>query len=223
MDRRMAIDKRRQAEWDEVVRGVLRYKEEGEMKLEHDKKMRNTGSEIIPHPDDIDLDLINRKIVFNGPISAGQKMAQDLVVSRSKLFDELLSPAHFAKAGRQLQRQVAKTKQGLEEGFRLVARRASKVNSWEMATLRERMDFLRKYIWPTLSEKYFLRLSQSELYFKAVFRSWLEIELTEEEKRECLSKSERRLRLRAVTLTLGAAVVPGPHNCFAKPIPEGYP
>jgi hypothetical protein len=45
------------------------------------KRERASGPEIIPHPDDIDIDPRTGAVSFNGPLTLDQKMAQDLVVS----------------------------------------------------------------------------------------------------------------------------------------------
>jgi hypothetical protein len=47
------------------------------------RRKRNavSGPEIISHPDDIDIDPKGRSVIFNGPVTPDQKMAQDLVIS----------------------------------------------------------------------------------------------------------------------------------------------
>jgi hypothetical protein len=45
------------------------------------KRERVSGPEIIPHPDDIEIDPKTGSIVLHGPVTADQKMAQDAMVS----------------------------------------------------------------------------------------------------------------------------------------------
>jgi hypothetical protein len=66
---------------------------------------------------------------------------------------------------------------------RLVEKRASKTNSWDLATLEERMDHLRRCHWPMICAIYDFppEFVQSECYFKSIFHPWLGIEPTEDE------------------------------------------
>ena len=187
MDRRAAIDKRQQIEWENLLKATLEYQVEARRQLVLEKKLRRTGREIIPHPDDIEIDLKNRTINCNGPVTADQKMAQDFLMSNgAPLTRQFLNPSHSVARDRRLLRQARKINRQMEEVSRVVAKRASKINSWERATLEERTEFLRKDFWPTFSEKLPLPLAQSELCFKSAFRSYLKIELTEEEDQELI-------------------------------------
>ena len=80
--KRDAIEDRRRAEQRETAQAVLEYVEEATLELMRRKRERVSGPEIIPHPDDIDVDPKTGSIVFHGPVTADQKMAQDLMVSR---------------------------------------------------------------------------------------------------------------------------------------------
>jgi hypothetical protein len=71
---------------------------------------------------------------------------------------------------------------------RLVMKRASKTNSWDLATVEERMDYLRRCHWPTISRDFPPEFVQSEYCFKSIFRPWLGIEPTEEEEQAFLRK-----------------------------------
>jgi hypothetical protein len=84
-----------------------------------------------------------------GPVTADQKMAQDLMVSTWPAVERALrnSPLFKAKDPSFL-RMYAKHKGEWEMVARLVARRASKVNSWDIAKPEERMDYLRRVHWP---------------------------------------------------------------------------
>ncbi len=63
-----AIEKRRRAELEEMLRTVSEYKEQATIELMRRKRERRSGPEIIPHPDDIDVDPVGA-VVFNGPIT----------------------------------------------------------------------------------------------------------------------------------------------------------
>jgi hypothetical protein len=80
-------------------------------------------------------------------------------------------------------RQYAKFRRNFGTIVRLVEKRASKTNSWGLATLEEGMDHLRRCHWPTICAKYDFppEFVQSECYFKSIFYIWLRIEPTEEE------------------------------------------
>jgi hypothetical protein len=74
---------------------------------------------------------------------------------------------------------------------RLVARRASKVNSWDIATLEERMDYLRTVHGPIVSEKY--PASVRDYWFKLRFGLLLGVEPSEEERRAFLEEGREIL------------------------------
>jgi hypothetical protein len=76
-----ATENRRRAEWDETLRVVMEYKKSATRELAFRKRERISGPEIIPHPDDIDIDPEKRAVIFNGPVTLEQKMSQDFMVS----------------------------------------------------------------------------------------------------------------------------------------------
>ena len=84
-------------------------------------------------------------------------------------------------------RQYAELTRQFETVVRLVTKRASRTNSWELATLEERMDHLRRCHWPTISKNFPPEFIQSECCFKSIFRPWLRIEPTEEENQAFLT------------------------------------
>ena len=182
MAKRAAIEKRRQAERDGILITVVEYKEEARLELVRRKNDRRPRPEIIPHPDDLDIDPRTGAIVFSGPATPDQKMAQDLLTSAWPAIEQEWrdSPLSVAK-DRRLLRQQAKLKRGVDLVRRLVARRASRINSWDIATLEEKMDYLRRSIWPTISKNFPPELIQSEICLKSTFRLWLGIEPTKEE------------------------------------------
>ena len=51
-----AIENRRRAEREETLRTVMEYKEQATQELMRRKREGASGPEIIPHPDDIDID-----------------------------------------------------------------------------------------------------------------------------------------------------------------------
>ncbi len=87
----------------------------------------------------------------------------------------------------------AKLKRQVGTVVRLVAKRASKINSWDLATLEERIDYLRRCNWPTISRNFPLEFVQSELCLKSTFRLWLGIEPTEEEQQAFLTEARKVL------------------------------
>jgi hypothetical protein len=185
-----AIENRRRAEREEMLREVAEYKQHAAQELMRRKRNGESGPEIIPHPDDIDIDPRTGAVIFNGPLTPDQKMAQDLVVSAWPAMGiELRNSRLFrAKDPRSL-RGYAKFRRYFGTVVRLVEKRASRTNSWDLATLEERMDHLRRCHWPTICAKYDFppEFVRSECYFKAIFHPWLRIEPTEEENRAFLS------------------------------------
>jgi hypothetical protein len=111
-------------------------------------------------------------------------MAQDVMVSTWPAVERayLNSPLFKAKDPSFL-RSYAKRKRLCDTAARLVARRASKVNSWDMATEQERIDYLRRVHWPIVSKNYLFAMARSDVWFKSTFGVWLGIELSEEERR----------------------------------------
>jgi hypothetical protein len=194
--KRAAIENRRRAEQEEVLTAVLKYKSEATLELMRRKRERASGPEIIPHPDDIDIDPKTGAIVLNGPVTPDQKMAQDLVLSAWPRVDQEMrnSPLFVAKDPRYL-RQYAKQKRQIESVFHLVAKRASRINSWDMATPKERIDYLRTRHWPTISKNFPLEVLRSEFYLKATFRHWIGFEPTEEEREAFLTEACKDLSL----------------------------
>jgi hypothetical protein len=200
--KRAAIENRKRAEREENLRIVIEYKEEATRELRRRKRERTSGPEIIPHPDDIDIDPRTGAVIFNGPVTRDQKMAQDLLVSTWPMVEREWrdSPFFRAQDPRYL-RQYAKCRRCFETVVRLVATRASKTNSWDLATLEQRMDYLRRFHWPTICAKSDLppEFVQSKYYFKSFFHPWLRIEPTEEENQAFLTTArEVFLRLQLV-------------------------
>jgi hypothetical protein len=55
--KRDAIEDRRRAQQEETLQAVLEYRAEAALELMRRKRERASGPEIIPHPDDIEIDL----------------------------------------------------------------------------------------------------------------------------------------------------------------------
>jgi hypothetical protein len=127
----------------ESFKAVTEYKQQAKQELLRRKKEGVSGPEIIPHPDDIDVDPRTGAITYNGPLTLDQKMAQNLVVSAWPAMGRELraSPLFRAKDPRSLS-QYAQFRRYFGTIVRLVEKRASKTNSWDLATLEERMDHL---------------------------------------------------------------------------------
>jgi hypothetical protein len=184
------VENRRRAEREELLRVVTEYKRQATLELMRRKRERTAGLEIIPHPDDIDIDPSTGAVIFNGPLTPDQKMAQDLVVSAWPAVErEWRDSPHFRAEDPWSLRQYAKFRRYFGTIVRLVEKRASKTNSWDLATLEERMDHLRRCHWPTICAKYDFptEFVQSECYFKSIFHLWLKIEPTEEENQAFLT------------------------------------
>jgi hypothetical protein len=79
--RRDAIEDRRRAYRQETLRVVLEYDEVARLELMRRKRKGVSGPEIIPHPDDINIDQNTGSIVLHGPLTANQKMGHDLMIS----------------------------------------------------------------------------------------------------------------------------------------------
>jgi hypothetical protein len=190
--KRAAIEKRRRAELEEIFRLVTEYKKEATLELMRRKREGTSGPEIIPHPDDIDIDPKTGAIVLNGPRTLDQKMAQDLFLSAWPALErELRNDPLFAAKDPEFLREYAKSRRQFGTIARLVAKRASKTNSWDLATLDERMDYLRRYHWPTVSRNFAPEFVQSEYVFKSTFKDWSGIEPTEEEKQAFLNERSK--------------------------------
>ena len=197
-----AIENRRRAEREELLRTVREYKRQATLELMRRKRERASGPEIIPHPDDIDIDPRTGAVSFNGPLTLDEEMAQDLLVSALPAIEQewRISPRFRAKDPWSL-RQYAEFKRYFGTVVRLVAKRASKSNSWDLATPEERMDYLRRCQWPAISRDFPPEFVQSEYCFKSTFRPWLGIEPTEEEQQAFLKEARKlcetgRFRLR---------------------------
>jgi hypothetical protein len=187
--KRTAIDNRWRTERDELLRVVMEYKRELSWELARRKRERASGPEIIPHPDDIDIDPWTGAVIFNTP---DQKMAQDLLVATwPKIDREWRKSRLFRAKDPQTLRLYAKAKRSVETVTCLVEKRASKTNSWRLATLEEQMDYFRREFWPTMSKGLPFEFVQSEWMFKSSFKGWLGIELTTEERRESLKEARR--------------------------------
>jgi hypothetical protein len=207
IDKRGAIDKRKEAQWEEQLEIVVTYKNKATLELRRQKEEQSSEPEIVPHPDDIEIDFERRVINFNRPITLEQKMAQDLLVAtwpaRDRQWRELsLSIAEDPWC----LRQYSKSNSEIDKLFRLVAKRASTVNSWERATLEERKDYLRRYFWPNLSKKLPPQLARSELYFISSLEPWFGIELTKEQNRELTKELRNFFRDASPTLKLSANI-----------------
>jgi hypothetical protein len=187
-----AAENRRRVQQEELLRAVTEYRHRATQELTRRKRNGESGPEIIPHPDDIDVDPRTGAITYNGPLTPDQKMAQDLVVSAWPAMGRELrnSPLFRAKDPRSL-RGYAKFRRYFGTIVRLVEKRASKTNSWDLATLEERMDHLRRCHWPMICAKYDFppEFVQSECYFKSIFYVWLRIEPTEEENQAFLTSA----------------------------------
>ena len=131
-------------------------------------------------------------VTFNGPVTPDQKMAQDFVVSTWPANERRWRNSRLfrAKDPRTL-RLYAKAKRDVETVMRLIERRASKTNSWLSATREEQMDYFRREFWPTISRGLPLEFVHSECMFKSMFKGWVGIELTKEERQECLKEARR--------------------------------
>jgi len=153
--KRAAIENRRRAEREETLRIVMECKEQATQELMRRKRKGASEPEIIPHPDDIDFDPTTGAVSFNGPLTLDQKMAQDLLVSALPAIEQewRISPRFRAKDPWSL-RQYANFRRYFGTIVRLVAKRASKTNSWDLATPEERMDYLRRRHWPTICAKF---------------------------------------------------------------------
>jgi hypothetical protein len=188
--KRTAIENRRRSEREEMLRMVLEYKEKAKLELMRRKREGVSGLEIIPHPDDIAIDPKTGAIVFNGPVTLDQKMAQDVLVSTWPAFERewRTSRRYRAKDPWSL-RQYAKCKRQFGTIVRLREKRASRTNSWRLATPEEQMDYFRGYYWPTISRGLPLEFVQSECMFVSSFKSWFGIEKTKEEREEFLKEA----------------------------------
>jgi hypothetical protein len=185
-----AVESRKRAQLEELLRAVTEYKQQATLELMRRKRERAPGPEIVPHPDDIDIDPRTGALILNGPLTPDQKMAQDLIVSAWPAVEkEWRNSPHFRAKDPEFLRRYAKSRRRFETIARLAAKRASKVNSWDLATLEERIDHLRARYWPTICAKYDFppEFLQSECYFKSIFYLWLRIEPTEEENRAFLT------------------------------------
>jgi hypothetical protein len=188
--KRDAIEDRRRAQQEETLQAALEYRAEATLELMRWEREGESGPEIIPHPDDIEIDPKTGSIVFHGPVTADQKMAQDLMISSWPAFErETRNSPLFRAKDPLLLRTYAKFKRQMDVVGRLVARRASKVNSWDIATQQERMDYLRRVHWPIVSKKFPVVIVRSDFCFKSTFRLWLGIEPSEEERRAFLEEA----------------------------------
>jgi Family of unknown function (DUF5681) len=79
--KRDAIEDRQRAQQEERLQAVLDYQAWTTRELMRREQEDESGPEIIPHPDDIEIDLKTGSIVLHGPLTADQKMAQDVMVS----------------------------------------------------------------------------------------------------------------------------------------------
>jgi hypothetical protein len=188
--RRDAIEDRRQAYQQETLRVVLEYDEVARLELMRRKRKGVSGPEIIPHPDDINIDSDTGSIVLHGPLTADQKMGHDLMISTWPAVErEIRNWPLFKAKDPSILGMYAKYKRQADAVGRLVARRASEVNSWDIATQQERMDYLRRVHWPMISKKSPFANMRSDFWFKTTFRLFLGIEPSEEERRAFLEEA----------------------------------
>jgi len=109
-------------------------------------------------------------------------MAQDLMVSTWPAVERAFrNSALFKAEDPSFLRTYAKRKREWETVARLVSMRASRVNSWDVATPEERMDYLRRVHWPIVSKKSPFANMKSDFWLKSTFRLWLGIEPSEDE------------------------------------------
>jgi hypothetical protein len=191
--KRDAIEDRRRAQQEETLRVVLEYIEEATLELMRRKREGVSGPEIIPHPDDIEIDPKTGSIVLHGPVTADQKMAQDLMVSTWPAAEREMrnSPLFKAKDPSFLRRYV-KRKRRFDTVSRLLARRASKVNSWDIATLEDRMDYYRRSCWPMVSKMSPFAIVR-DYWVKSTFQLLHGTEPSEEERRAFLEEAREIL------------------------------
>jgi Family of unknown function (DUF5681) len=188
--RRDAIEDRRRAYRQETLRVVLEYDEVARLELMRRKRKGVSGPEIIPHPDDINIDSDTGSIVLHGPLTADQKMGHDLMISTWPAVErEIRNWPLFKAKDPSILGMYAKYKRQADAVGRRVARRASKVNSWDIATQQERMDYLRRVHWPMISKKSPFANMRSDFWFKTTFRLFLGIEPSEEERRAFLEEA----------------------------------
>jgi hypothetical protein len=190
--KRAAIENRMRAQREELLRAVTEYQQQAKLELMRRKREGTSGPEIIPHPDDIDIDPKTGAVILNGPSTLDQKMAQDLFVSAWPAVErEWRNDPLFAEKDPWFLRQYAKFRRRFGTVVRLAGKRASKTNSWDLATMEERTDYLRRCHWPKISRDYPPELVQLEYCFKSVFRPWLGIEPTEQERQAFLTEARK--------------------------------
>ena len=190
--KRDAIEDRRRARRDETLQAVLEYDEVARLELKRREQEGVSGPEIIPHPKDLDIDPKTGSLLLHGPSTADEKMAQDLMVSTWPAEErEIRNSPLFKARDPSWLRMYARCQTRMDAVGRLVARRASKVNSWDIATLEERMDYLRTVHGPIVSEKY--PASVRDYWFKLRFGLLLGVEPSEEERRAFLEEAREIL------------------------------
>ena len=64
-----AVENRRRAQQEELLREVAEYKQQATQELMRRKREGTSGPEIIPHPDDIVIDPRTGAVSFNGPLT----------------------------------------------------------------------------------------------------------------------------------------------------------
>jgi len=215
--KRTTIENRRRAELEEMLRMVMEYKEQATLELARRNRQLVSGPEIIPHPDDIDINPKTGAIILNGPRTLDQKMAQDLLIARLPTIERETRDSPFFKEGDpRYMRLHAKLERWLKIVTHLVSKRASRINSWEMATPQEQMDYLRRTVWPTISKDFPLAMVRSEFCFKSTLQSRLGVEPSEEEERAFLSEADEIFRLPPRRRSRSAISPPG----RSSPTPE---
>jgi hypothetical protein len=177
------IEARRQAARETAVQ----YKINATRELARRKREGVSGPEIIPHPDDIEIDLVTGVVIFNGPVTADQKMTQDMLMSAlPALEQEDREMSDRVKNDPSIRKLLAWCKKGVDKVAYSFAKRASKINSWDAASDEERTAFLKRTQWPLLVKGMPAEIVRSEYMFKRAFLPYLKIEPTEEERQEYL-------------------------------------
>lgn len=77
-----AAEKRERSETIESMEAAIEYKRRWTDELERLRKLGLPEPELIPHPDDMDVDLRNGGVIITGPMTSEEKIAHDKRVSR---------------------------------------------------------------------------------------------------------------------------------------------
>ena len=74
----------------QLLETVLSYKASCEDELERRKQLGISGPDIIPHPDDIEIDIRTGEIKFRGPTSRKEKAELDYFYDRVEEIDRTI-------------------------------------------------------------------------------------------------------------------------------------